>query len=95
VFGKIKISASGQAHWLTDVIYKIQLEATMELRQYTTAVGKNVFDERLASLRNERVQARIAARLDRLCAGNFGDCKPVGDSVDFESIMVRVIASIM
>lgn len=28
-----------------------------------------------------RAQARIAARLDRLSAGNFGDAKPIGQGV--------------
>jgi putative addiction module killer protein len=29
-------------------------------------------------LRDRGAQARIAARLDRLASGNFGDCKAVG-----------------
>jgi putative addiction module killer protein len=53
----------------------------VEIRQYTTASGVNVFASWLESLPDRRAQARIAARLDRLAAGNFGDCKPVGEGV--------------
>jgi len=31
----------------------------------------------LESLSDRQAQARIAARLERVIAGNFGDCKPV------------------
>ncbi|MGQ0635270.1 MAG: type II toxin-antitoxin system RelE/ParE family toxin [Planctomycetaceae bacterium] len=40
-----------------------------------TASGKNVFEQWLASLRDDRAEARIAARIARLSAGNFGDCR--------------------
>jgi putative addiction module killer protein len=53
----------------------------IEIRLYTTAFGKNVFESWLDSLKDRRAQARVAARLDRLVAGNFGDCKPVGGGV--------------
>jgi putative addiction module killer protein len=49
----------------------------MELLHYVTATGKLVFDDWLQSLPDKRTQARIAARLDRLAANHFGDCKPV------------------
>lgn len=39
------------------------------------------FDSWLSSLRDRRAVARIAARLDRLAAGNPGDAEPVGDGV--------------
>ena len=47
----------------------------MELRRYLTASGRDVFGEWLAGLRDTRTKAKIVARLDRLSAGNFGDCK--------------------
>ncbi len=47
----------------------------MELRRYLTASGRDVFGEWLAELRDVRTRAKIVARLDRLSAGNFGDCK--------------------
>jgi len=40
-------------------------------------VGKDVFDEWLSDLADARAQAKIATRIDRLAAGNFGDCKPL------------------
>jgi putative addiction module killer protein len=47
----------------------------MELCRYLTASGRDVFGEWLAGLRDTRTKAKIVARLDRLSAGNFGDCK--------------------
>jgi putative addiction module killer protein len=47
----------------------------MELRRYLTASGTDVLGEWLAGLRDIRTKAKIIARLDRLSAGNFGDCK--------------------
>ena len=38
-------------------------------------------DTWLSSLRDRRAVARIAARLDRLAAGNPGDVEPVGEGV--------------
>jgi len=35
----------------------------------------------LASLEDLKARARIAARLDRLSLGNFGDCKPLREGV--------------
>ena len=34
-----------------------------------------MFDHWLARLGDARAQAKIAVRIDRLAAGNFGDCK--------------------
>ena len=47
----------------------------MELRRYLTASGRDVLGKWLAGLRDTRTKAKIVARLDRLSAGNFGDCK--------------------
>ena len=47
----------------------------MELRRYLSASGRDVFGEWLSELRDVRARAKIVARIDRLSAGNFGDCK--------------------
>lgn len=39
------------------------------------------FDKWLSGLRDRRAAARIAARLDRVAAGNPGDVQPVGEGV--------------
>ena len=52
-----------------------------EIRHYLTASGKNLFEEWLDSLKDAKAEARIAARVARLAAGNFGDCKPLMDGV--------------
>lgn len=52
-----------------------------EVRQYQTPDGRIPFAEWLWRLRDRNVQARIAARLVRLQAGNRGDWKPVGGGV--------------
>ena len=41
----------------------------------------DVFDGWLRGLRDTRVTARIALRLDRLAHGNPGDVRPVGEGV--------------
>jgi len=47
----------------------------IEIRRYVTAGGKDTFGEWLAKLKDARAQAKIVIRLDRVAAGNFGDCK--------------------
>jgi putative addiction module killer protein len=51
----------------------------MEILRYLTEAGKDVFGVWLAGLRDTRTRAKIAARIARLAAGNFGDCKPLQD----------------
>lgn len=48
---------------------------------YTTTDGRDVFQTWLDGLRDPVAKARILVRLNRLAAGNVGDCKPVGDSI--------------
>jgi len=53
----------------------------MEIRRYLTESGTDVVGEWLTGLRDAQARARIATRIARLEAGNFGDCKPVGEGV--------------
>lgn len=48
---------------------------------YVTRTGKDVFDHWLSRLPDARAQARVAARINRLAAGNFGDCRPLRGGV--------------
>ncbi len=50
-----------------------------EIRSYLSVNGINPFSEWFDSLRDIRAKAKIRARLDRVEAGNLGDCKSVGD----------------
>ena len=50
----------------------------MEVRRYLTGSGRDVFGEWLEGLREARTRAKVIARIDRLSAGNFGDCKSLG-----------------
>ena len=47
----------------------------IEIRRYVTESGKDVVGEFLAGLKDTRARAKVAARIARLSAGNFGDCK--------------------
>jgi putative addiction module killer protein len=49
----------------------------VEIRHYVSRAGKDVFDDWLSRLRDARAQAKVVTRINRLAAGNFGDCKPL------------------
>jgi len=49
----------------------------IEIRHFISRAGKDLFDDWLTQLADARAQARIAVRINRLAAGNFGDCKPL------------------
>ncbi len=51
----------------------------IEIRHYLDRAGKDVFDAWLTKLADSRAQAKIASRINRLAAGNFGDCKRLGN----------------
>ena len=53
----------------------------IELRDYETEDGRVPLKEWLSALADRTARARIVARLARMSAGNFGDCKPLGGSV--------------
>lgn len=50
----------------------------IEIRRYISAAGKDVFGEWLTRLTDLKARARVAVRIDRLAAGNFGDTKALG-----------------
>jgi putative addiction module killer protein len=49
-----------------------------EIFDYLTPEGRVPYREWLANLADKMARARISARVQRLAAGNFGDCKPCG-----------------
>jgi putative addiction module killer protein len=53
----------------------------MELRIYTDTQDSQPLTEWLSDLGDIRARAQIRARLARVEAGNFGDCKPLRDGV--------------
>lgn len=53
----------------------------IEIRRYVTRSGTDVFGEWLARLKDDRAHARILVRLDRLSAGNFGDCRVLREGI--------------
>lgn|SRR5690554_3764411 len=52
-----------------------------ELRHYLTTTGQDPYQLWLDGLRDRMAKARITMRVNRLAAGAFGDCKPVGEGV--------------
>jgi len=53
----------------------------IELRRHVNRSGIDVVGDWLARLEDLKARARIAARLDRLSLGNFGDCKALREGV--------------
>ncbi len=52
-----------------------------EVRHFRATDGTDVFGEWFDALRDRRAQQRIAARIDRLALGLFGDVKALRDGV--------------
>lgn len=59
----------------------MQPSAEREIKKLELENGLVPFDEWFKSLRDRRMQVAVDARLARVRAGNFGDCKPVGGGV--------------
>ncbi len=53
----------------------------IEIRRYQSENGQVPITNWLRGLRDDRARAQIEIRLKRLIAGNFGDCKPVGEGI--------------
>jgi putative addiction module killer protein len=53
----------------------------IQVLRYVTETGREVVREWLDDLNDARAVTRIIMRIDRLAAGNFGDCKPLRDGL--------------
>lgn len=49
--------------------------------RYQTVEGRDVFGQWLTGLCDLKARARIATRIDRLAAGNLGDCRQLAHGV--------------
>ena len=52
-----------------------------ETRDYLTEDGRDPMKEWLAGLADRQARARVVVRVQRMAAGNFGDCKPITGGV--------------
>jgi putative addiction module killer protein len=52
-----------------------------EIFDYQTEDGHDPYKEWLADLADRQARARVAVRVQRMAAGNFGDHKPLTDGV--------------
>ena len=52
-----------------------------QIDDYLTEDGRDPFKEWLENLSDRQARARVAVRVQRMAAGNFGDCKPIADGV--------------
>jgi putative addiction module killer protein len=52
-----------------------------ETIDYLTEDGQAPIKEWLSKLSDRRARARVLIRLQRMAAGNFGDCKPLTEGV--------------
>jgi putative addiction module killer protein len=52
-----------------------------DVQDYLTTDGQDPYALWLAGLADRQAKARVLVRVNRMAAGNFGDCKPVGDGV--------------
>jgi putative addiction module killer protein len=50
----------------------------LDVRYYITKTGKDVVDDWISGLADDRTEARIFARIERLSSGNLGDHKSLG-----------------
>jgi putative addiction module killer protein len=53
----------------------------LELRLYRDAKGQSPLVRWIDGLQDARLRAQIRARLTRLAAGSFGDCKPLREGL--------------
>lgn len=53
----------------------------IEVKTYQDTAGGKPYADWLDGLNDNKTKARIVARVNRMAAGNFGDCKPLRDGV--------------
>ena len=52
-----------------------------ETTDYLTETGRDPLKEWLVSLADRQARARVLVRIQRMAAGNFGDCKAINEGV--------------
>jgi putative addiction module killer protein len=52
-----------------------------KIEDYLTEDGRVPFKEWLSALADRQAKARVLTRVQRMAAGNLGDCKPLQDGV--------------
>lgn len=52
-----------------------------KVSDYLTDDGHDPFKEWLANLADRQARARVVVRIQRMAAGNFGDCKPIDNGL--------------
>jgi len=50
-----------------------------EVQTYLSPGGQDPYAQWLAALTDRQARARVLVRVNRMAAGNFGDCKPIAD----------------
>jgi putative addiction module killer protein len=53
----------------------------IEVKAYQDTAGCKPYADWLDSLTDNKTKARIVARVNRMAAGNFGDCKPLREGM--------------
>ena len=52
-----------------------------EVTDYLDSQGHDLYAVWMAGLADRMARARVVVRVNRMAAGNFGDCKPIADGV--------------
>lgn len=52
-----------------------------EVQDYLTADGQDPYTQWLGGLVDRQARARVLVRVNRMAAGNFGDCKPLANGL--------------
>jgi putative addiction module killer protein len=52
-----------------------------DLQDYLTEDGQDPYARCLSELTDRKARARVIVRVNRMAAGNFGDCKPLEEGV--------------